>query len=106
MASKKVKQAKKLSTTTALSSSRASSAVTCTTSIKAHLLPKMDAASEAKFEQAITTHHYLTTTSFQQMKEVNLAIALETLCPDIVLPSNNELAGLLFEKAYTDLKKR
>lgn len=109
MASKKVvKRAKKLSTsTTVSSSSRASSAVTCTSSIKDHLLPKMDATSKAKLEQAIAMHYYLTTSSFQQIEEENLAIALKTLrTDDVVLPSRKKLAGPLLEKAYTDLTKR
>ena len=86
------------------SSSKASSLAQ--TSMKDHLLPKLDAYTKAKFEQAIAMHYFTTGTSFQRINEENLAIAVKTLRPDAVLPSRKKLAGQLLEKAYTDLKEK
>jgi hypothetical protein len=41
----------------------------------------MDAATKAKFEQEMSMHCYLATSSFQRIKEGNLAHALKSPTP-------------------------
>jgi hypothetical protein len=68
------------------------------TSIKDKLLPKLDAYSKSKIEQAVAMYYFITGISFQRIEEENLAIAIRTLRPDAVLPNRKTLAGQLLEK--------
>jgi hypothetical protein len=76
------------------------------TSIKDQLLPKLDAYTKTKFEEAIAMHYFITGTSFQRIEEENLSIAIRILRPDAVLPTRKKLAGQLLEKAYSSLKNK
>ena len=81
-----------------ISSNMTSSATRRTSSIKDHLLPKMNASTKERFEQAIAMHYYTTGTSFKRIEEPNLAVAIKILRPDAVRPNRKKLAGPLLEQ--------
>nr|XP_032824721.1 uncharacterized protein LOC116950771 [Petromyzon marinus] len=74
--------------------------------LKDHLIPKLNERTKEKFKQAIAMHYFVLGTSFQQVEEENLMIAVKALCPDAVLPNRKRLAGLLLDRAYIDMKKK
>ncbi|KAI2498263.1 transposase [Fragilaria crotonensis] len=94
------------SPTVASTSSKAVSSMTQTSSIKDHLLPKINALTKERFEQAISMHYYVTGASFKRIEEPNLAAAMKMLRPDAVLPNRKKLAGPLLDKAFAVLKTK
>lgn len=70
-----------------------------------YTLPAMQKSLQAKFDDAIALHCYITGSSFQRFEEKHLARAVKMLRPDATIPSRKMLAGPLLDKCYNSLKK-
>jgi hypothetical protein len=73
-------------------------------SIKDYLLPKLTKAAQAKFEQCIAMHYYITGTSFVRVEEEHLAMAMKVLRPDAQLPTRKKMGDSLLKAAFKELK--
>jgi hypothetical protein len=87
-------------------SSIASSLTRTSYSMKDHFLPKLNAATQDRFDEAMVMNYYVTGTSFSRIEDEHLAAAIKILCSDAQLPSRRKLSGPLLQKAYSAMKKR
>ena len=78
---------------------------TCQTLIRAYVLTNISKNGKVQFQAQIAMHYYATGTSFQQVKEMHLKVAIKLLYPnDNLLPSQKQPTSTLLDKCHQELQ--
>ena len=86
-------------------SSASSSHASQQCNIKTYAVPDLTKGQQAKLEECMAMHYYLTGSSFQRIEEPHLLEAFQICHPNVRMPSRKKLGSTLLDQCFNKVKK-